>query len=168
MRKLILLLAFVVAGQAGLCAFGSEASAQIVCTLTNSETKFQSDKENCKKTCAEAYQKTKKPQEIPGCQAACDNVFKICIQRKKEAEDQDKQKKQAEEKKKADDEKANKEKEAKLKDLDHQKYLCRKPYTDCLLKCPQGNNEQNKKCEDVCNKSEAFTHYEACIKKLVP
>jgi hypothetical protein len=163
MRKLRYVLTLVVAGPAGLCAFSSEASAQIACTVTKSEPQLQSDRESCKKTCIEAYQKEKKPQEIPGCQAGCDNVFTTCVQRKKDAEDKDKQKKADEERKKADEEQ-KKEAEAKQKDFDHKKYLCRKSYTDCLEKCPKGN----KACEDTCNKGPAFTYYEACIRRLVP
>jgi coenzyme F420-reducing hydrogenase gamma subunit len=163
MRKLLYVLAFIVAGPAAFCAFSSEASAQISCTLTKSETTFQSDRESCKKTCTEALQKDKKPQDIPGCHAGCDNVFKTCVQRKKDSEENDKKKKVDEEKKRSDEEK-KKDAEAKQKDFDHKKYLCRKPYTDCLEKCPKGN----KACEETCNKSPAFTNYETCIKKLVP
>jgi hypothetical protein len=95
MRKLLLLPAFVIAGQ---LAFSSDASAQTACTLSKSETQFKDDRESCKKTCTDTYQK-KSPKEVPGCQTACDNVLKTRLERKK---DQDKAKK-PDESKKADD-----------------------------------------------------------------
>jgi len=141
MRKLPLIFTFIVAGPAALCALSSQASAQTSCTLTKSETQFQGDRESCKKTCTETYQKEKKPQMIPGCYTGCDNTFNTCVQRKKDAE-------------------------AKQKDLETKRSLCRRPYTDCLLKCPQGNNAQNKKCEEACNTGKVFKDFEACTNSL--
>jgi hypothetical protein len=42
-----------------------------------------------------------------------------------------------------------KDKEAKQKAVEHQKYLCRKPITDCWDKCPAGAG--NQKCKDACS-----------------
>jgi hypothetical protein len=145
MRKLLLLPAFVIAGSLALGALTQPASATFKeCVPGATETALRSSKSICEGSC-------KKEKDEKGCVALCDGDYKHCSDKLKQ--------------KKADDDRA---KEARQKDLDHQKYVCRKPYTDCLLKCPQGHNDQNKKCEDACNKGKVFYDYEACIKKVVP
>ena len=148
MRKLLFLLASVIAGSLALGAFTQPASATFKeCVANSTEATLRNTMSMCEAAC-------KKEKDQKGCVAVCDGDYKHCTDKLKQ--------------KKADDDKAAADKEAKRKDLDHQKYLCRKPYTDCLLKCPSGNGADNKKCTDVCDKSVAFTNYDACTKKLVP
>jgi hypothetical protein len=122
MRKLLILLAFVVAGSAAFSVFTPQASAdQVQCPKTDtSESHLSKIRTDCKSTCKDTY-KNKKAGDgktFDGCNNSCDSTYNSCV--------------------------------AKYKDWDKKKAECRKPIVACWDKCTK-DPAGKKKCEDKCS-----------------
>jgi hypothetical protein len=142
MRKLLVLLTFVAAGLAGLCASPSLALAnQAQCPAANqTEGHLNSIQHDCWSNCDESYKKKKQPQAIPGCKASCTREHDDCLKQFNEAD-------------------------KKAREETHQEILCHDPFVGCIATCRKETGEQ-KKCEDKCkNDAPLMEKYHACIKR---
>jgi len=121
MRKLLILLAFAIAGPAAFSVFTPQAFAdQIQCPKTDtSEAHLSKIRSDCKSTCTQSY-KDKKAGDgktFEGCNKLCDSTYDSCA--------------------------------AKYKNWDKKKAECRKPIGACWEACPKGSG--NQKCMDKCS-----------------
>jgi hypothetical protein len=85
MRKLLFVVAFIIAGPAALSAFTTQASAQLQCPKADtSEPHLSKIRSDCRANCEENYKKKQQPKEIPGCKKSCDNSYDGCLVKYKE------------------------------------------------------------------------------------
>jgi hypothetical protein len=184
MRKLVFLLAFIVASPATLGALVSKASAQTSCpdfkiysTKEKLENKLKEYTKSCESNCDDT-KNMKNHESIPGCKASCGSTVETCKKRfdtqagdTKAADDAAKRAAEALAAKRAAADKAavkaNDGKTSGKKEYSfHEKMACRKPLLDCAQKCPAETHAWVK-CNDACEKQFGAA-YEACQKETGP